>query len=83
MAKKGNRSGPAFKYFDVGQDPIGKYTQPIPNNDPPGSGYPQTDIDMDGVKVKGRWPEGTKKKTKMDMRGYGAAERGRKFYQED
>lgn len=40
---------------------------------------PQDDIGMDDVWVKGKYPEGTKKKTYEDMRGYGAATKGRKF----
>ena len=40
---------------------------------------PQGDIGMDDVWVKGKYPEGTKKKTYEDMRGYGAATKGRKF----
>jgi hypothetical protein len=46
-----------------------------PKNDP----SPQDDIGMDDVWVKGKYPEGTKKKTYEDMRGYGAATKGRKF----
>jgi hypothetical protein len=69
-----------FKYFDVDEpNPIGKYKQPIPNKDETGSGYPQTGIDMDDVLVKGRFMKGTKKKERMEQRGYGAAERGCKF----
>lgn len=40
---------------------------------------PQNDIGMDDVWVMGKYPEGTKKKTYMNMRGYGAATKGRKF----
>lgn len=70
-----------FKYFDADTpDPIGKYTQPKPNTDETGTGYPQEGIDNDNILVKGRWPKGTKKKELMDMKGYGAAERGRKFH---
>jgi hypothetical protein len=69
-----------FKYFPIDtKDPIGKYTQPKPNDDEPGSGYPQEGIDNDDILVKGRWPKGTKKKERMEMRGYGAAEKGCKF----
>jgi hypothetical protein len=47
-------------------DPIGKYKQPEPNNAPTGeNGYPETDVNR-GV-------------THMDMQGYGAATKGRKF----
>ena len=78
-------SNDKFEYFGWDEDPTGKYKQPKPNTNKLGekSGYPQTDIDMDGIMVKGRWPSNTKKKTKIDMRGYGAAERGRKFYNDD
>ena len=70
-----------FKFFDADiEDPIGKYTQPKPNTDETGTGYPQEGIDNDNILVKGRWPKGTKKKERMDMKGYGAAEKGRKFY---
>jgi hypothetical protein len=48
---------------------------PVPNC----NGYPQTDIGKAGVMVKGRWPAGTKQKTYMDMRGTGAATKGKKF----
>lgn len=44
-----------------------------------GNGYPQTDIGKDGVKVKGQWPSGTKQKSYSQMRGGGAARRGKKF----
>lgn len=43
------------------------------------NGYPQTDIGKAGVMVKGRWPAGTKQKTYADMRGTGAATKGKKF----
>lgn len=68
-----------YKYFDWDEDPIGKYTQPRKNTDETGSGYPQEGIDNDNVLVKGRWPKGTKKKERMDMRGTGAAEKGKRF----
>jgi hypothetical protein len=45
----------------------------------PDAGYPQTDIGKDGVKVKGRWPAGTKQKQYETMRGAGAATKGKKF----
>ena len=45
----------------------------------PDAGYPQTDIGKDGIMVKGRWPEGTKMKKYEDMRGTGAATKGKKF----
>ena len=57
---------PDFKFFDWDMNPIGKYKQPEPNNAPTGeNGYPETDINA-GV-------------THMDMQGYGAATKGRKF----
>ena len=57
---------PDFKFFDWDMNPIGKYKQPEPNNAPTGeNGYPETDINV-GV-------------THMDMQGYGAATKGRKF----
>jgi hypothetical protein len=70
-----------FKYFDVDiADPRDKYTQPVKlSTDDVGSGYPQEGIDNDNVLVKGRWMKGTKKKDHIDMRGYGAATKGRKF----
>ena len=78
-------SNDKFDYYGWDVEPIGKYKQPKPNTNKLGgkSGYPQTDIDMDGIMVKGRWPSDTKKKIKIDMRGYGAAQRGRKFYNDD
>jgi len=45
----------------------------------PDAGYPQTDIGMDDVRVKGRFMAGTKKKTYETMRGAGAATKGKKF----
>ena len=47
-------------------------------------GYPQDEMNLTGTKSKGRFiaPYG-KKKVHEDMRGYGAAERGRKFYADD
>ena len=60
---------PDFKFFDWSMDPIGKYKQPEPNNAPTGeNGYPEKDVDV-GI-------------TKMDMQGYGAATKGRKFVSE-
>ena len=81
-----------FKWFGFDEaDPIGKYTQPKPNSDSveytnsqgQSSGYPQTDIDMDGVMVKGRWPADTKKKTRMKIQGTNAATKGTKYYSGD
>lgn len=82
MTKKHSVEQP-FKYFGWDEDPIGKYKQPISNPDMTGSGYPQTDIDKAGVMVKGRWPAGIKTKKKMEMKGTGAAEKGKKFYEDD
>lgn len=80
MAKKDAR----FRFHGWDADPIGTYAQPMDNTDAPGAqedtGYPQTDIDMDNIWVKGKYPPGTKKKTRAMMRGYGAATKGRKFY---
>ena len=80
MAKKHHVEQP-FKFFGWDEPPIGKYKQPIPNDAPTGSGYPQKDFDKDNVLTKGRWPSGTGKKTKLTMKGGGAAERGTKFYE--
>jgi len=75
-----------FKFFDWSDDPIGKYKQPEPNTWPIGkkkdTGYPE-EVDMDNIMVKGRWPTGTKKKKLMDIRGYGAATKGRKFHPDE
>ena len=58
-----------FKFFGWDEEPLNKYTQPKPNNAPTGqNGYPETDIDV-GI-------------TKMDMRGAGAATKGKKFVSE-
>jgi hypothetical protein len=81
-----------FTYFPADTaDPCGKYKQPEPNDvdlkcvTPSGqsSGYPQTDVDKDGIMVKGRWPAGTATKTKSQMRGTGAATSGKMFYTDD
>jgi hypothetical protein len=75
-----------FEYFgwDV-KDPIGKYTQPKTNpRFNKGQGYPIDDIDLTGTKSFNRYVEPYgKKKQIIDMRGYGAAERGRKFHADD
>lgn len=70
-----------FDYFGWNEDPIGKYKQPKPNSNPTMQGYPQDEMNLTGTKSKGRFidPYG-KPKNRIDMRGYGAAERGRKFY---
>jgi len=45
----------------------------------PDAGYPQTDIGMDDVRVKGRFLAGTKQKKYETCRGNGAATKGKKF----
>ena len=76
-----------FEYFGWDEkDPIGKYKQPMKNpRFTKGQGYPEDELDMTGTKTYGRWvkPGSGNKKHKEDMRGYGAAERGRKFYVDD
>ena len=79
---KGNK--PEFEFFSADiADPIGKYTQPKANTNKPGNqkdtGYPDLDENWTDVRVKGRYPSGTRKKQFADMRGYGAATKGRKF----
>ena len=55
-----------FRFFDWSVDPLNKYTQPKPNSAPTGqNGYPEKNVDK-GI-------------TKMDMRGAGAATKGKKF----
>jgi hypothetical protein len=80
-------SNDKFEYFGWDEEPIGKYKQPKPNTNKPGNqkdtGYPNLDEDWDDVKVKGRYMAGTKKKTRMDMRGTGAATKGKKFYSDN
>ena len=65
----------------------GKYRQPKANTDKPGkqedTGYPDLGIGWDDVRVKGRYMAGTRKKQYADMRGYGAATKGKKFRLED
>jgi len=58
---------------------MGKYKriQNIPVES--GSGYPQTEIDMEGIWVKGKRESGAKKIRRKEMRGYGAATKGKKF----
>lgn len=48
---------------------------PVPNT----AGYPQTEIGMDDVRVKGKLPPGTKKKVYSAARGTGAAVKGKRF----
>ena len=74
-----------FEFFGWDEDPIGKYKQPMKNpRFTKGSGYPEDDVGLTGTKSYNRYikPFG-KKKNRMDIRGYGAAERGRKFYVDD
>lgn len=76
---------PEFEYFDANTaDPIGKYTQPKANTHKPGNqkdtGYPDQGEDWSDVRVKGRYMSGTKKKSRMDIRGAGAAGKGKKFF---
>ncbi len=68
-----------FKYFSFDESPIGKYKQPIKNDNSTGSGYPVTGVDNDDITVYNKVTPGTKKKERMEIHGYGAAERGRKF----
>lgn len=76
-----------FEYFSADEaNPIGKYTQPKQNPRVPTGrqGYPSDDIDREGTMTYGRYIKGKgDKKNRIEMRGYGAAERGRKFYDED
>jgi len=51
----------------------------VPVENAVGAGYPETDINKAGVRMFGRYPAGTKEKVHADMRGYGAATKGRKF----
>lgn len=59
------------------------YRQPKVLKTEKGGGYPVTDVGMDDVMVKGRWPTGTKQKTRKKMRGSGAATKGFMFYDND
>jgi len=59
------------------------YHKPKPVKVAPGNGYPQTDIGKNGVMVKGRWPAGTTVKKYIEMRGAGAATKGKKFLHPD
>lgn len=74
-----------FKYFGWDEEPLGKYKQPMKNpRFSKTAGYPQDEMDLTGTKSRGRFikPYGAKKHM-MDIRGYGAAERGRKFHTDD
>ena len=46
-----------FKYPGWSNNGIGVYKQPEPNPHPPGkqedTGYPQTDVKSDGIKIRG------------------------------
>lgn len=44
-----------------------------------GGGYPQTGVGNAGVMVKGKYPEGTTQKQYSDVRGAGAATKGKRF----
>jgi len=50
-----------------------------PDVNVPGAGYPQTDIGKDGIWVKGKFPPDVGTKTYAEVRGSGAATRGKKF----
>ena len=65
--------------------PTTTYKQPknIPIEKTVGSDYPQTDIGIDDVWVKGKYPAGAKKKVYHTMRGVGAATKGTKFLESD
>jgi len=60
---------------------MAEYKQPksVPVENMPDAGYPQTDIGKNGTMTKGRWMAGTKQKKYEDMRGTGAATKGKKF----
>ncbi len=51
----------------------------VPTPNLPDAGYPQTDIGKDGVKTKGSWMSGIGVKKYIEMRGAGAATKGKKF----
>lgn len=48
---------------------------PVPHT----AGYPETEIGMDDVRVKGKLPPGAKKKVYSAARGTGAAVKGKRF----
>lgn len=48
---------------------------PVPNT----AGYPETEIGMDAVRVKGKLPPSAKKKVYSEVRGAGAATKGKRF----
>jgi hypothetical protein len=76
-----------YKFPEWGKQKMGDYAQPVANTWKPGrqkdTGYPDEGIDMNDIMVKGRYPTGTKKKKLMDIRGYGAATKGRKFHPDE
>jgi hypothetical protein len=79
-----------FEYYGWDEkDPIGKYTQPKKNlRYDKSSGYISDtdggDIDRQGTKTYGRYVKGTgHKKNRMDIRGCGNTERGKRFYIDD
>ena len=41
--------------------------------------YATKDVNKDGTRVKGKWPPGMTVKKHIEMRGAGAATRGKKF----
>lgn len=56
-----------------------EYKQPKSVPVPDDNGYPQTDIGKDGTMTKGRWMSGIGVKKYIEMRGTGAATKGKKF----
>lgn len=74
-----------FEFFGWDEKPIGKYKQPMKNpRFTKGSGYPEDDIDYTGTKSYNRYAGSNgKKKHRMKIRGFGAAERGTEFYVDD
>jgi hypothetical protein len=56
-----------------------EYKKPKSVPVPECNGYPQNDIGKDDVMVKGKWPAGTGVKKYIEMRGAGAATKGKKF----
>lgn len=61
------------------------YKQPTKLSVEKGSGYPQTDINRKGTMRKGKWESGEASgmKSQMEMRGAGAATKGKKFFPGD
>jgi hypothetical protein len=58
-----------------------EYKQPksVPVLNMPDAGYPQTDIGKAGTMTKGSWMTGIGQKKYDNMRGTGAATKGKKF----